>query len=253
MLEQFVGESGVLWDHSPAMAAVLLSTTPSGLPAIVDCREHIASAMPCPPVLSRAPRSLPTLKHISEPFHSYSNSCIYIGHGSTDCQGRPSARSNPYHFMDCSREQACLDFREYLSTRADLPEFLSHLEGMQLICDCPGDRFCHGNELISSFSSVFNEVEEIEDDKLDAFCAECVMEDFEEDDDSGAPDGLAPAPRFILSLEQVNETVRSGAARLDQERPRWLDSWVRIIWIIRMVVVLYFGKCSPVKQDLLAS
>ena len=57
-------------------------------------------------------------------------------------------------------------------------------------------------------------------ERLDAFSAECVLEDFDEDDESVDAGDLAPAPRFIPSLEKVNETTRSGAARIDQERPQ---------------------------------
>lgn len=119
------------------------------------------------------------------------------------------------------------------------------MEGKQLICDFPGEEFCHGTELVSSFAGVFDDEDEIEENKLDAFCVECVLEAVDEDDDADAPDDLAPALRFFPSIEQVNEIVRSGAARLDQERPVWLDSWVRIISIIRLALVpVFWEMCS---------
>lgn len=165
---------------------------------------------------------------------------MHVGDGSTDCQGRPSAWANPYHFPNWNRPQSCLDYREYFSARADLPEFLSHLEGKQLICDCPGDQYWHGHEILCAFGSIFSDDDNAEEVKFDAFCADCVLERFDEDDEFNDAAESAPAPRFIPSLEQVNETVRSGAARLRDERPMWLDSWIRIIWIIRSASVQVF-------------
>ena len=232
------------------MAAVLLATTPSGCDAIVRCRADLVCALPCPPVIELKSRSPPTLRHICTPLHSYSSSRLYIGFGSTDCQDRPSAWANPFHFIEGDRKQSCMDYRDYLSRRADLPEYLSHLEDKQLICDCPGDQFCHGHELISKFVSIFHDSDDDEDDKYDAFCSECVLEDFEEDDDSVDTDGLAAGPRFIPSIEQVNETVRSGAVRLQDERPMWLDSWVRIIWVIRSASIPVFWEMFSGKAGL---
>ena len=71
-------------------------------------------------------------------------------------------------------------------------------------------------------------------DKVDAFSAACVLEGFDDDDeDDGLDEDLPSSPRFIPSVEALNETVRSGAARLHQERPQWLPSWYRLISIVR--------------------
>ena len=119
-----------------------------------------------------------------------------------------------------------------------------------MICDCVGDELCHGALLADAFTGTFSEVVAADEAKLDAYCAECVLDDFDEDNEDGAPEDLAHAPKFIPSLEQLNETVRSGAARLDQERPMWLDSWVRIIWIIRLAAVPVFLEMFSGKAGL---
>ena len=187
-----------------------MSTMPLGNPEIVNCRSRIVASMPCPSNLPFTPRPCPYTVHINLPFHSYSNACIYIGHGKTDCQSRPSPWSNPYIFVEYSRRDAFEKFRKYLQTRADLPEFLSHLEGKQMVCDCPNDEWCHGLILTDAFRSTFSDVETCTDNKYNAFCAECVMEDFDDDEEEDAPCDLAPAPKFIDEIERVNEIVRSN-------------------------------------------
>ena len=54
-------------------------------------------------------------------------------------------------------------------------------------------------------------------------CAACVMEGFDEDNEDDDPE-TAPAPKLIPKIEAIHETVRSGAARLHEERPSWLPS-----------------------------
>ena len=51
-----------------------------------------------------------------------------------------------------------------------------------------------------------------------------------EDDED---DEISPARKFNPDIEAINETVRSGAARLHEERPSWLPSWLRLMLIIR--------------------
>lgn len=98
-----------------------------------------------------------------------------------------------------------------------------------MICYCSGEQFCHGSDPSGQFDLPLHDSDGDKDEKYNAFCGGCVLEDVEEDDDFSDTDGWAPGRGFIPSLEQVNETVRSGAARLREERPKWLDSWVRII------------------------
>ena len=76
--------------------------------------------------------------------------------------------------------------------------------------------------------------------------AATVMEGFDEDDEVGiiaeATDvEVLPAPKFNADTEAVNETVRSGAANVRQDRPSWLPSWVTLIAIIRGAIVPVFG------------
>ena len=49
----------------------------------------------------------------------------------------------------------------------------------------------------------------------------------------------------------MNETVRSGATRLHDERPKWLDSWVRIIRVIRSATIPVFWDMFSGKADLI--
>ena len=118
-----------------------------------------------------------------------------------------------------------------------------------MICDCDRDALCHGHLLVEAFSETFRAEEGCVDaEKLDAMSSACVMEGFEDDMDED-PD-IAPAPKFIPDIEAVNETVRSGAARLHEERPSWLPSWVRLIMIIRCAASPVFWEMFAGKASL---
>ena len=90
-------------------------------------------------------------------------------------------------------------------------------------------------------------------EKLDAMSVACVMEGFEEDDETdivgaAADDEVLPAPKFNVQIEAINGTIRGEAANIYQERPNWLPSWVKSIAIIRGASSPVFsGKCSQVK------
>ena len=101
------------------------------------------------------------------------------------------------------------------------------------MCDCTLGCYCHTNALVDYVDMVYGN-DHVQDDvnnKFDAMSEACVMEGFEEDADEDPE--IAPAPRFNPDVESLNETVRSGAAKLHEERPGWLPSWVRLIVIIR--------------------
>ena len=119
-------------------------------------------------------------------------------------------------------------FRRYLLSRADLEEFLSPLSGAEMICDCSLGTRCHGRIIEGVFHETFiaGQEDEAIDLKIDAMDMATVMEGFDEDDEVGiiaeATDvEVQPAPKFNSTLEAVNETVRSGAANVRQERPSW--------------------------------
>ena len=80
----------------------------------------------------------------------------------------------------------------------------------------------------------------VDSSKLHALSAACVMEVFE-DDVEEEPD-VAPVPKSNPDIEAVDENVRSGAARLHEERLSWLLSLVRLIAMIQ-------SAASPVFQD----
>ena len=215
------------------MALVLRASVPSGIQAIVDIRTQITALMPFRdlPVTGYLPR--PWVRHVFESLHEYPSSRMYIGFGMTDCQGRPSQWANPYFYLDYDYLSAYNLFSDYMKARADLREWLYPLRNCELICDCQRGEFCHGNLLIEAFEECFDfDPEDADADmKLDAMDAACVLEGFEEDDND--EDDIAPAPKFNPDIEAINETVRSGAARLHEERPSWLPSWLRLIMIIR--------------------
>ena len=137
-------------------------------------------------------------------------------------------------------------------------EFLLPLSGATLVCDCDLGSKCHGHAIIDSFVEVFTTEEDASDDedggvKLDAMSVACAMEGFDEDDDADEND--PPAPRFNAEIEAVNETVRSGAANVHAERPCWLFSWVRLIFIIRNATSpvcweIFAGKASLTREFL---
>ena len=213
------------------MTLVLLASVPSGLPEVVDLRGRIAPLMPSrePPPITFLQR--PWVRHVRGEFHEYPSSRIYIGFGPSDCQLRPSQWANPYYFLPYGPEESYELFDRYLRSRADLRDWLFPLRGAELICDCSRGTLCHGNLLIEAFENVFTGDEDINNKDMDALSAACVLEGFEDDLDEDPE--VAPAPRFNPEIEAINETVRSGAARLHEERPSWLPSWLRLIFIIR--------------------
>ena len=121
-----------------------------------------------------------------------------------------------------------------------------------MICDCDRGAYCHGHALTDFFTSeIVNECAgEFEQNRLDAMSVACATEGFDEDDEEGivaaAEDSeVAPPPRFNAETEAVNETVRSEAANVHQERPAWLPSWVSLIAIMR-------GALYPVFWEMFA-
>ena len=214
---------------------MLLSTMPSGDERIVSARQRLfcSAYNVCRP--HSAPGHVPSCMHVSSPFHRYSSSLLYVGDGSSDCQSRPSAWFNPYAFVVSEPLEAVRLFRQYLESRADLAAFLSHCGGKTLVCDCSFGPDCHARVLVEMYVQVFGDAiasAEVSDhDGLDAMDEACVLEGFDEDD--SGPDDLAPAPSFRPDIESINETCRTGAARLSEERPGWLPSWLRLIQVIR--------------------
>ena len=173
--------------------------------------------------------------HVSGPFHKYSSSLLYVGDGSSDCQSRPSPWYNPFAFLESDILFAICCFRQYLETRTDLSDFLAHLGSNTLVCDCSRGQTCHSLTLIEFYAGMFlPTIVQAQRDapaELSAIDEACVMEGFD-DDDSGS-DELAPAPSFRPDIEAINETCRSGAARLSGERSGWLPSWLRLIQVVR--------------------
>ena len=95
--------------------------------------------------------------------------------------------------------------------------------------------FDHGHALIDQFAEVFCKPVDEEGDKFNAWSAECVLEGFDEDNDSEGQvedSEVPPPPKLLPDIEAINETVRSNAASPHGERPAWLPSWLRLVWII---------------------
>ena len=234
------------------MALVLLASMPSGDDHVVAARLRLFNSAfrVCAP--HAAPRPIPSLMHVSGPFHKYSASLLYVGDGSSDCQSRPSPWFNPFAFLETDPLYACCCFRQYLLTRSDLSSFLSHLGGKKLVCDCSRGRLCHAAVLVELYSECFsptlNQIRRDAPAELSALDEACVMEGFD-DDDSGA-DELAPAPSFRPDIEAINETCRTGAARLSDERPGWLPSWLMLIQVIRGAVTPVFWEIFSGKAGL---
>ena len=246
------------------MTLVLKATAPSGDDRIASIRESLRRSIFFPRLPFPSTPLLPTLRHVSGPFHSYPSPLIYIGSGLSDIQGRPSQWANPYSFLESDPGAARALFDEYLRSRADLPEFLSHLSGAEMICDCSHRDFCHGLSLIDSFQHEVIDAQAAcvpSGDLVDPLNADCVMDGFDasdDDDDEGLAEtfefpedgGVAPPPKFIAEIEAVNETVRSGSARLSDERPGWLPSWVRLIAIVRAATCSLFWEMFSGKAGL---
>ena len=238
MMEHLTGLEGILWDVSPAMALVLLASVPSGDPQIARVRNDLLAIMPMPNEPNTGYCLPPIVRHIGGDFHKYSSPLIYVGFGPSDIQSRPSQYANPYYFTSTDPDEALCLYREYLDCRADLAQFLEPLRGAELICDCKLGSYCHTSVLIEYVDKVQQCVVIPDDSKLDAMSEACVMEGFEEDNDDDME--IAPAPRFNVDVAAVNETVRSGAANLHQERPSWLPSWVNLIVVIRTAIAPVF-------------
>ena len=132
-------------------------------------------------------------------------------------------------------------------------QFLAPLSGADLICVCKLGKFCHGHVLIKTCSD--NCLDEFAVDaaceKMDAMSVSCVMEGMDDDDEldlvkAAAGEEVTPAPKFVKNIEAVNETIRSEATNIREERPHWFPSWIKLIAIIRA----FF--CSPVFCEMFA-
>ena len=135
-------------------------------------------------------------------------------------------------------------------TRGDLVEFLTPLSNAEMRCDCACGKWCHGHALIDAFILYLRDefAAEATSLKLDAMSVSCVMEGFDDDDDedivgAAADAEVLPAPKFIDKIEAINETIRSGAVNIHDERPQWLPSWVTLIAMIRALYFPCSGKC----------
>ena len=239
----------MLWDVSPAMALVMSSTCPTGDASIVELRNSILALSPYSNFPEDIPLQIPTVRHVRGEFHKFPSPLIYVGFGETDIQHRPSPWANPYFFISSDPEEASILFKSYLDNRADILQFLSPLRGAQLVCDCCLGPFCHADILCDYVEMVFggDQNQHIED-RFDAMSEACVLQGFDDDMDSD-PDSPSE-PRFDPNVEIINETVRSGAARLHEERPAWLPSWVRLIMTIRCAVAPVFWEIFSGKAGL---
>ena len=225
MLEHLTGEDGPLWEACPNMRLVMLATIPSGDPQIMRIRDEIIALQVPPDLPMQTVQGNPSIRHVHSAFHKYSSPLVYVGYGSTDCQGRPSQYANPYLFSCTEPEEALLLYREYLDSRADLEVYLHPLQSAELVCDCRMGLMCHTYVLLEYIQMVFGPaVEDMRSSKYDALNEACVLEGFEEDDDAGEN---MPVPKFNAEVEAVNETVRSGIVKLHNSNPGWLPSWER--------------------------
>ena len=83
----------------------------------------------------------------------------------------------------------------------------------------------------------------------------CVMEGFDEDDEddivgAAEDDEVLPAPKFNVQIEAVNETIRSDAANIHEERPNCLPSWASFIAMIRGAIYPVFWEMFAGKAGL---
>ena len=214
------------------MALVMLSSLPSGIQSIVNARDIVRSAMFAPAAHRSSTWIVPTVKHVDGAFHSYPSPFLYIGFGESDIQGRPSQWANPFLFLGTDAEACFALFSRYVNSRADVVEFLTPLSGAILICDCCMGKWCHGNFLIQAFSErlMDDSAADATSEKSDAMSVACVMEGFEDDDETdivgaAADDEVLPAPKFNVQIEAINETIRGEAANIYEERPNWLPPW----------------------------
>lgn len=82
-----------------------------------------------------------------------------------------------------------------------------------------------------------------------------IMEGFDDDDDeeiagAAANAEVLPAPKFIDKIEAINDTIRSGAMNIHDERPQWLPSWVTLIAMIRGALFPVFWEMFAGKAGL---
>ena len=125
------GSAGALWEASPAMALVLLASMPCGATRFCDLRNNLLKIIPAPNSPKPGFFVSPTVQHVQGEFHRYPTPLIYVGHGSTDIQGRPAQWANPYHFICSNPVESGTLFRQYLDTRADLVQYLAPLRGFE--------------------------------------------------------------------------------------------------------------------------
>lgn len=240
------------------MGLVLLAIVPSGDPQIVQLRSELSDLIPSPKHTCTVPMSPPILRHVDSEFHACPSPFLYIGTGCSDIQGRPSQWCNPYIFLELDPLHGLALFKRYSQFRADLEDCLSPLGGSVLVCDCDRGAACHGFTPIETVNDVcVAEVsEDLEAAQLDAMSVACVVEGFDDDAEeegiaaAAEDEDVAPPPKFNAATEAVNETIRSNAPNVHQERPSWLPSWIMLISIIRGALIPVFWEMFAGKAGL---
>ena len=156
-----MGEFGVLWETNPRVGVAIAVSFPSGAKDFVELRRRLRQLLPGNGVIRFEsdhslvrPICVHELKHLPLPM------MVAVGSSHPSVSWPNALCFSPWS-CPCTFPYVLYDFSEYLQRRADSVEWLSHLSGRILLCDCRrnGDcaSSCWGEFLIKSFNDAFPE------------------------------------------------------------------------------------------------
>ena len=128
--ERLIGLQSPIWNSEPGLALSLWSTYPSGYPVIVDLRQQLASVMTGAPWEFRAWKPV-QIRHLGALDRAVPTNEVFVGRELDTYNHSPWAPP-VFVFPGAGLES----YEQYISAQADKSEFLSHLVGKTIVCDC---------------------------------------------------------------------------------------------------------------------
>ena len=154
---KLIGERGILWKQPlhREMALTLAASFPSGHADVVHCREAMSKWKVGPGWMDWSGWKLPTIRHLTVADQFIPAGEVYIGGSRPGFVLTPW--TNPCMMEDSTNEPSYL---QYISSRADLENFLFPLDNQVLVCDCTlRSRACHGETIIQTCRQFCHEPE----------------------------------------------------------------------------------------------
>ena len=128
---------------------------PSGKDRVVDARSCIFDLLLGPRPTQSILHSPSVVFDVSDFAMPLPDDCVYVGHGPLGSGWRPSPWGNPFlSASDVTCKADCVDFYEYLESRADVEVWLAPLRNCKLLCHCRNSD-CHAHVLAKKIANLF--------------------------------------------------------------------------------------------------